>query len=108
MTSSREDKAAASNAESMDTRVPDEQEVSSSDEATNIRSLDEEFDLDDFDDEFDDDFEAETVGEYEMEDDEYARQLADMVDFEIEGLIDEDVADDMDEEVEDESKEIEE
>ena len=104
MTSSREDKAAAANAESMDTRVADEQEVSSNDEASNIHSLEEEFDLDDFDDEFDDDFEAETVGEYELEDDEYARQLADMVDFEIEGLIDEEVADDeeMEEEVEEE------
>lgn len=44
------------------------------------------FDLNDFDDEFDDDFEAEVVGEYEMDDDEFARQLVDMVDFEIEGL----------------------
>ncbi len=46
------------------------------------------FDLDDFDDEFDDDFEAEVAGEYELDDDEYARQLVDMVDFEIEGLTD--------------------
>ena len=45
-----------------------------------------EFDLDDFDDEFDDDFEAETAGEYELDDDEYARALLDIVDFEIEGL----------------------
>ncbi len=44
------------------------------------------FNLDDFDDDFDDDFEAEVVGEYEIEDDEYARQLLDIVDFEIEGL----------------------
>lgn len=44
------------------------------------------FELDDFDDEFDDDFEAEVAGEYEMEDDEFARQLVSMVDFEIEGL----------------------
>jgi hypothetical protein len=44
------------------------------------------FDLNDFDDEFDDDFEAETAGEYELEDDEYARALMDIVDFEIEGL----------------------
>jgi hypothetical protein len=43
-------------------------------------------DLSDFDDEFDEDFEAEVVGEYEMDDDEFARQLVDMVDFEIEGL----------------------
>lgn len=45
-----------------------------------------EFDLNDFDDEFDDDFEAETAGEYELDDDEYARALLDIVDFEIEGL----------------------
>ncbi len=43
-------------------------------------------DLNDFDDDFDDDFEAEVSGEYEMDDDEFARQLVDMVDFEIEGL----------------------
>lgn len=43
-------------------------------------------DLSDFDDEFDEDFEAEVAGEYEMDDDEFARQLVDMVDFEIEGL----------------------
>lgn len=42
--------------------------------------------LDDFDDDFDDDFEPEVAGEYEMDDDEFARQLVDMVDFEIEGL----------------------
>ena len=52
------------------------------------------FDLNDFDDEFDDDFEAEVAGEYEMEDDEYARQLVDMVDFEIEGLSEMDDEDD--------------
>jgi hypothetical protein len=45
-------------------------------------------DLDDFDDDFDDDFEAEVAGEYEMEDDEFARQLVEMVDFDIEGLTD--------------------
>jgi hypothetical protein len=43
-------------------------------------------DLNDFDDDFDDDFEAEVAGEYELDDDEYARLLVDMVDFEIEGL----------------------
>ncbi len=45
-----------------------------------------EFDLNDFDDDFDDDFEAETAGEYEIDDDEYARALLDIVDFDIEGL----------------------
>ena len=94
MTSSHEDKAAAADAESMDTRVADEQDVNNPEEVTNINSLDEEFDLNDFDDEFDDDFEAETAGEYELDDDEYARQLADMVDFEIEGLIDDDATED--------------
>lgn len=44
-------------------------------------------DLNDFDDDFDDDFEAEVTGEYDMDDDEFARQLVDLVDFEIEGLI---------------------
>ncbi|MGI9518926.1 MAG: hypothetical protein ACR2NP_17880, partial [Pirellulaceae bacterium] len=96
MTSSHDDKAAAADAESMDIRVVDEQDVSTSDEVTGIHSVEQEFDLNDFDDEFDDDFEAETAGEYEMDDDEYARQLADMVDFEIEGLIDDDSADEDD------------
>lgn len=45
-----------------------------------------EFDLNDFDDDFDDDFEAEMPGEYELDDDDYARALLDIVDFEIEGL----------------------
>ena len=52
------------------------------------------FDLDDFDDEFDDDFEAEVAGEYEIEDDEFARQLVENLDFEIEGLMDLDEDDD--------------
>ena len=50
-------------------------------------------DLNDFDDDFDDDFEAEVTGEYDMDDDEFARQLVDLVDFEIEGLTGSDPAD---------------
>lgn len=49
-------------------------------------TLEASLDLNDFDDDFDDDFEAEVTGEYDMDDDEFARQLVDMVDFEIEGL----------------------
>ena len=55
------------------------------------------YDPDDFDHEFDDDFEAEIPGEYELDDDEYARALLDIVDFEIEGL--EAYRDDVDETV---------
>jgi hypothetical protein len=50
------------------------------------QSSNQSFNLDDFDDEFDDDFEAEVAGEYEMDDDEFARQLLEIVDFDIEGI----------------------
>ena len=46
----------------------------------------ENLDPNDFDHEFDDDLEPEVPGEYELDDDEYARALLDIVDFEIEGL----------------------
>jgi len=59
-------------------------------------------DPNDFDHEFDDDFEAEIPGEYELEDDEYARALLDIVDFDIEGL--EAYRDDDDEEDQDDQQ----
>lgn len=100
MNSSSREKAAAASAESQEVHVtdpasePDSETIEKTAEAhleaaqsgINPSLVPPEFDLNDFDDEFDDDFEAETPGEYELDDDEYARALLDIVDFEIEGL----------------------
>ncbi len=105
MNSSNREKAAAAGAEFLEPEVLDKDQVETT-EAVDSRPFAEnpscrgvqandapagltaspEFDLSDFDDDFDDDFEAETPGEYDLDDDEYARALLDIVDFEIEGL----------------------
>ncbi len=87
MNFSQDEQAAAAGADSMES-APDSSHdrMDRPPQAEQAEAIVPDFDMEDFDDEFDDDFEAEVDGEYELEDDEYAEQLAEMLDVDIESF----------------------